>query len=307
MTTEKAEKANENSPVSPDTHPEGQDDKEQVSADSSTGEKKATIQKKPKRKIKLRPRIPRPGALRGDTTIDLHTVQGTYLYYGLNDGENRRIIGLRRFNEILTQIWINASTDPWALWYLVLLEAAIHKSQIQVERMLKQYKSKLDNWKIRYKKSSSKDPVKIPVSFVAPLGFRAASLVVTADEAIRLILQAHHVGVIEDDLARIELHTIGKSVRSAFETASTYRNMKVSYKELKEGGPKALEAIKKMGEVPPEILSGKKRPRHVPKAHLTTKKPATQKAFWLEDAAIMFNHDESGSDVDLKHENGNQP
>ena len=172
---------------------------------------------------------------------------------------------------------------------------------------MKKHKEKLDNWKIRYKKSSSKDPVKIPVTFVAPLGFRAANLVVTADDAIRLILQAHHVGVIEDELARIELHAIGRSVRSAFETASTYRNMKVSYKELKERDLKALEAIKMMGEVPPEILSGKTRPRHVPKAHLTTKRPATQKAFWLENAVDTFNHDEKGSDNKLKHKEEEEP
>lgn len=300
MTTEKPENANENSP---DTHLEGQDDKEQTSADNTPGEKKAekkaVIQKKPKRKIKLRMRTPRPGALKGDTTIDLHTVEGTYLYYGLNEG-NQRIVGLRRFNEILTKVWINASTDPWALWYLVRLEAAIHQSQIQVERILKRHKDKLDNWKIRYKKSSSKDPVKIPVSFVAPLGFQAATLVVTADEAIRLILQAHHVGVIVDELARIELHNVGKSVRRAFEQASTYRNMKVSYQELKEREPKALKAIEKMGEVPSEILSGKTRPRHLPKVHLTTKKPTTQKAFWLENAVNTFNHDESKGDAKLK-------
>ncbi len=285
-------------------HQEVQGDGNQVSAGHIINGEEVAIKK---RKLRLRPRTPRPGALRGDTTIDLHTVQGTYLYYGLNDGKSNRIIGLRRFNEILTRIWINAPTDPWALWYLVLLETAIDKSQIQVERMLKKYKDKLDNWKIRYKKSSSKDPVKIPVSFVAPLGFRAASLVVTADDAIRLILQAHHVGVIEDDLARIELHAIGKSVRSAFEKASAYRNMKVSYKELKEGDPKALEAIKKMGEVPPEILSGKKRPRHVPKAHLTTKRPGTQKAFWLEDAVNTFNHNESGSYKKVKRDEEEKP
>jgi integrating conjugative element protein (TIGR03761 family) len=298
MTTEKPENTNENSP---DARPEGQDDKEQTSADNTPGEKKtekkAAIQKKPKKKLKLRPRTPRPGALKGDTTIDLHTVEGTYLYYGLNEG-NQHIIGLRRFNEILTKVWINAPTDPWALWYLVRLEAAIHKSQIQVERMLKRHKDKLDNWKIRYKKSLSKDPVKIPVNFVAPLGFQAAILVVTADEAIRLILQAHHVGVIEDNLARVELHAVGKSVRRAFEQASTYRDMKVNYQELKERDPKALKAIEKMGEVPPEILSGKKRPRHVPRTHLTTRKPATQKAYWLENAADFFNHDTSKSDAD---------
>lgn len=253
----------------------------------------------PKRKLRLTPSTPRPGALHGETTIDFHTVQGTYLYYGLNetkesasDGKNKRIMGLKRFNEILTRIWVNAPTDPWALWYLVRLEAAIDRSQAQVERMLKKYKDQLNNWKITFRKSSSKEPVQIQVDFVAPLGYRAANLVVTADEAIRLILQAHHVGMIDDALARQELHAVGKSVRRAFEKASTYRYFKVSYKGLKERDAIALEAIEKMGEVPHEILSGKKLPRHVPKLSLMTKKPITQE-YWLETAINEFKLDES--------------
>ncbi len=253
----------------------------------------------PKRKLRLTSSTPRPGALHSVTTIDLHTVQGTHLFYGLNetkmsasDGKAKSIIGLRRFNEILTKIWINAPTDPWALWYLVRLETAIDKSQIQVERMLNKYKGQLNNWKITFKKSSSKEPLKIQVNFVAPLGYRAANLVVTADEAIRLILQAHHVGMIDDTLARKELHAVGKNVRRAFEKASTYHDYKVSYKGLKERDSKALEAIEKMGKVPHEILSGKKLPRHVPKLSLLTKKPITQ-AYWLEEAINEFKLDES--------------
>jgi integrating conjugative element protein (TIGR03761 family) len=181
-----------------------------------------------KKALRIKPRNPRPGALRGVTTIILETVPGADLYYGLNenkgsDGRIRRIIGLRRFNEILTRIWENAPTDPWALWYLVRIEAAIDKSQAQVENMLKTYRIQLNNWKITYEKSSSRDPVKIEVKFAAPLGYRAANLVVTADDAIRLILHAHHVGMIEDSLAQEDLHTVGRSVRGAFETAIRYQ------------------------------------------------------------------------------------
>ncbi len=82
--------------------------------------------------------------------------------------------------------------------------------------------------------SSSRDPLKIEVKFSAPLGYRAANLVVTADDAIRLILHAHHVGMIEDSLAQEELHAVGRSVRGAFETAIRYQDFEVSYQALKE-------------------------------------------------------------------------
>ena len=251
-----------------------------------------------KRTRRLNPRNPHPGALRGVTTITLETVPGADLYYGLNenkgsDGRVRRIVGLRRFNELLARIWGNAPTDPWALWYLVRIEAAIDKSQARVESMLKAYRNQLNHWKITYKQSSSREPLKIEVKFAAPLGYRAANLVVTADDAIRLILHAHHVGMIEDSLAQEDLHTVGRSVRGALETAIRYQDFEVSYQALKERNPIALQAIEKMGEVPPEILSGKKRPRHVPKMRLTTKKPETQKAFWLEKVVNEYSLDES--------------
>ena len=250
------------------------------------------------RSRRTNPRNPHPGALRGVTTITLETVPGADLYYGLNEnkgsgGRVRRIVGLRRFNDLLTRIWENAPTDPWALWYLVRIEAAIDKSQTRVESMLKAYRNQLNDLKITYKQSSSREPLKIEVKFAAPLGYRAANLVVTADDAIRLILHAHHVGMIEDSLAQEDLHTVGRSVRGAFETAIRYQDFEVSYQALKKRDPIALQAIEKMGEVPSEILSGKKRPRHVPKMRLTTKKPETQKAFWLEKVVNEYSLDES--------------
>lgn len=251
-----------------------------------------------KRTRRTNPRNPHPGVLRGVATITLETSPGADLYYGFNEnkgnkGRARRIIGLKRFNELLTRIWDNAPTDPWALWYLVRIEAAIDKSQTQVENMLKTYRIQLNHWKIAYKQSSSRDPLKIEVKFAAPLGYRAANLVVTADDAIRLILHAHHVGMIEDALAQEDLHAVGRSVRGAFETASGYQDFKVSYQALKKRDPKVLQAIEKMGEVPHEILSGEKRPRQVPKMRLTTNKPETQKAIWLEKVVNEFSHEES--------------
>lgn len=245
---------------------------------------------------------PHPGALRGVTTITLETVSGADLYYGLNEnkgsgGRVRRIVGLRRFNDLLTRIWENAPTDPWALWYLVRIEAAIDKSQARVESMLKDYRNLLNDLKITYKQSSSRAPLKIEVKFAAPLGYRAANLVVTADDAIRLILHAHHVGMVEDSLAQGDLHAVGRSVRGAFETASSYQDFGVSYQSLKKREPQTLRAIEKMGEVPPEILSGEKLPRQVPKMRLTTNKPETQNAFWLEKVVNEFNLDESDEAV----------
>ena len=251
------------------------------------------------------PRNPHPGALRGVTTITLETVPGADLYYGLNEnkgsrrsgGRVRRIMGLKRFNDLLTRIWENAPTDPWAFWYLVRIEAAIDKSQARVESLLKAYGNRLNEWKITCRQSSSREPLKIEVKFTAPLGYRAANLVVTADGAIRQILHAHHVGMIEDSQAQEELHAVGRSVRAAFETATHYHDFKVNYQALKKRDPRALQAIEKMGEVPPEILSGKQRPRQVPKMHLTTKKPETQKAFWLERVVDAFTLDENDETV----------
>ncbi len=230
----------------------------------------------------------RPGLLRASTTITLETVFGAYLFYGKN-GENGRIIGLRHFANSLDKIWKNTPWDPWALWYLLRIETAIDQAQSTLESLLQQYKHKLNHQKkFDCKPSFSLKPINIDIAFSAPLGFRAAKLVVTADDVIKLMLQAHHVDLISDSEAKQALFKVGNHVRRAFESAMTYREMNVSYKALKKMTAQAQKAIDALGEVPADILSGDTLPRHIPKMHLSTNKPRTQKAIWAEQMAEAF-------------------
>ena len=230
----------------------------------------------------------RPGLLRARTTITLETVFGAYLFYG-KSGENGRIIGLRHFANSLDKIWKNAPRDPWALWYLLRIETAIDQAQSTLESLLQQYKHKLNHQKkFDYKPSSSLKPITINIAFAAPLGYRAAKLVVTADDVIKLLLQAHHVDLISDSEAKQALFKVGNHVRRAFESAMTYREMNVSYKALKKMTAQAQKAIDALGEVPADTLSGDTLPRHIPKMHLSTNKPRTQKAIWAEQMAEAF-------------------
>jgi len=244
----------------------------------------------------------RPGVLKGKTTITLETVFGAHLFYGKNV-KDAQIIGLRNFANNLAIIWKNASHDPWALWYLIRIETAIDRAQTALESLLQRYKLKLNNQrKTTFKQSFSLDPIKIDIAFAAPLGFRAAKLVVTADEVIKLMLQAHHVDLIGDVEAKQELYKVGNHVRRAFESASTYRQMNVSYKQLKEMTAKAQKAIDALGDVPTDILSGDKLPRHIPKLHLSTNKPRTQKAIWAERMVEDFNRTDGDSDDAVEKE-----
>jgi len=120
-------------------------------------------------------------------------------------------------------------------------------------------------------------PIHIDIAFAAPLGFRAAKLVVTAGDVIKLMLQAHHVDLVMDSEAKQALFKVGNHVRRAFESAMTYREMNVSYKALKKMTAQAQKAIDALGEVPADILSCVKLPRHIPRMHLSTNKPHTQK------------------------------
>jgi hypothetical protein len=111
---------------------------------------------------------------------------------------------------------------------------------------------------------------------------------VTADEAIKLMLQAHHVDLIRDSEAKQALFKVGNHVRRAFESASTYQPMNVSYEALKMMTAQAQDAIDALGRIPADILSGEKLPRHIPRMNLSTNKPRTQKAIWAEQMAVAF-------------------
>lgn len=238
----------------------------------------------------------RPGLLRARTTITLETMFGAYLFYG-KYGENGRIIGLRHFANSLDKIWKNAPRDPWALWYLQRIETAIDQAQSALELLLQQYTLKLNHQeKFDYKPSFSMKPIHIDIAFAAPLGYRAVKLVVAADDVIKLMLQAHHVDLVRDSEAKQALYKVGNHVRRAFESAMTYREMNVSYKALKKMTAQAQKAIDALGEVPAEILSGEKLPRHVPRVHLSTNKPRTQKALWAEQMAEAFSWSVEESD-----------
>jgi integrating conjugative element protein (TIGR03761 family) len=238
----------------------------------------------------------RPGLLRARTTITLETVFGAYLFYGKH-GENGRIIGLRNFANSLDIIWKNAPRDPWALWYLLRIETAIDQAQSALELLLQEYKIKLNHQKkFDYKPSFSLKPIQINIAFAAPLGYRAAKLVVTADDVIKLMLQAHHVDLVRDSEAKQALFKVGNHVRRALESAMTYREMNVSYKALKKMTAQAQKAIDALGEVPADILTGEKLPRHIPRVHLSTNKLRTQKAIWAEQMAEAFSWSVEESD-----------
>lgn len=51
---------------------------------------------------------------------------------------------------------------------------------------------------------------------------------------------------------------------------------------------KVQKAIDALGQVPADMLPGDKLPRHVPRMHLSTNKPRTQKAIWAEQMAEEF-------------------
>ena len=94
------------------------------------------------------------------------------------------------------------------------------------------------------------------------------------------------------------LFKVGNHVRRAFESAMTYREMDVSYKALKKMTAQAQKAIDALGEVPADILTGEKLPRHIPRMHLSTNKPRTQKATWAEQMVDAFSWTD-GDSVDV--------
>ncbi len=218
-----------------------------------------------------RPKMPGPGALRGQVSLTLNTRFALYLFNGdaRFDGKGPAP-GVYRFANYLEQIGIGgAAGDPYADW-----------TMMQIERMMDRCEEKLCTWdaemRARLQSASgmdievarSVDPHVVTLQLHSPYAHWAARLIGKYDALIAAMLTGHFTGLFDARSVSDTIKAGRKAVRRSFHIAHVYRFSGVTREDIEQKTARALEAIEAHGEVPAEILNRTEQPRF--KFHVKT-------------------------------------
>lgn len=105
----------------------------------------------------------------------------------------------------------------------------------------------------------------LPIRFVSKLGFLALYQLIAADRIFTKILLANHLGILTSNDKFAAMHRIARRFRRMYHLVYKYQNTGVTRDDMAANNQKAQAAIKAMGKLEPEYLSGEKRSEHAPR------------------------------------------
>ncbi len=208
----------------------------------------------------------RPGALAGDVSVDIHTLQAFMLVKVLPAGQTKPTPGiLLNFAGHMMKLW-NASSrdDPFADWYMEEAQSSIMSASKRIRETQERMDSAIRNCGMNVDLPYAKITVKIPMTFGAPYGFMGARLVMACDKAIRSVLSERHIGLISTSDADKDIEGIIATVKQALKGQFKYRHKGVTREDAKQKNAKFNEAAEIMGFPPEDIINGR-RPEFSPR------------------------------------------
>lgn len=214
----------------------------------------------------------RPGPLRTQGQIVLHTRAAHRLFYGRRRDDKQKIkpiIGLVRFSTNVNGIFeFAANNDPYADAALLKIEECFSATNKLVKENIEVLDQLLDGMEgLSICGNESVKPVTLPVEFKTVYGFMGARLLGQYDKLVRLGLVARHVGLLfADDWGRL----VGKpssKIREVFWLSATYHFSGATRDDIAANNEVARRAVSKLGELPQDVLEGVRRARFAPAIH----------------------------------------
>ena len=192
--------------------------------------------------------VERPGVLRGNATLTVHTRQAQRLVRGrAARADKPAIIGLIGFATVLRNLWHGArADDPYADWWLLRVHEALNGAQAQMTAARTALGLE-DPSPITLGPATSVKPVRIPLAFSNAYAFRGAWLLATYDALVCAVLTARHVGVLTREEAEWALHQAGRCARRAFSSPFGYSLMGVTRRDVEQCTVRAQQAQALMG------------------------------------------------------------
>ena len=209
----------------------------------------------------------RPGRLRGNYSITLHTRQAQRLFLGRRKTDEKpAIVGLTAFSSMMARVWdAAADDDPYADWFLLQAEQAIEDAQARIAVRQREVDARLRSRdRVHIEVASSLSPVEMPLKFPTPFGYMGAYLIEEYDKLVLSLLTAVHVALLPREMAMSILAQTGRAIRRAFLVPTRHKLLGITRKDLEMMTQRGAQAVEAMGELPAEILEGGKRSRYAP-------------------------------------------
>ncbi|WP_343550868.1 PFL_4669 family integrating conjugative element protein [Pantoea sp.] len=207
------------------------------------------------------------GALRSSLTIELHSHYAIRLWEGrrrqpddLRERGRPQILSMPRVIQRAGLMSRDAEGDnPYADMALLKLENALDLATTEIQKLVDELEATLKAIPARISLTdvSSVSPLNIGVFSGTPLGYRCVWLLVGYDQLALKVFQASHYGLITGKERDEMLSNGGHLVRKVYGVAQHYRSFAVTRSDLAQKTVIANEAIKLLGEVDQDVMSGK--------------------------------------------------
>ena len=228
----------------------------------------------------------KPGAIKTQGQFIVHTKLAHRLFYGRKKGtqiiqENGKevkkqikpIIGVTRFGTNINDIYRLASFDePYADAKLIEIEDGLTQAKELLFENIEALRQLLGEMtEMQINPAFSIKPITLPLEFSTPFfGYEATRIVKNYDRLVLLALTTKQTGdILDSDWNRI-VNKTGSKIRSVFLMSTQYRFTGVTRNDMSANNEKARSAIDKYGELPKDILEGRKRAKHAPKIRSIT-------------------------------------
>jgi integrating conjugative element protein (TIGR03761 family) len=207
------------------------------------------------------------GQLVGEVCLAVHTHQAQRLIWGRRQtAQKSPITGLIAFASSVNTIWQAAEGgDPYALWWLIKIEAGIGRCRDYLKDQLADVGSLYpDSEILEVDTAESERPHRTRLAFSNPYAYRSAYMLGEYDVLVRTCHTLKFVGAAEP----VELMTVvalaGQQVRRVFAIPQSFKVCGIDKDDIRQNNQRAQRAIELMGPLPGDILKGEVLPLFVP-------------------------------------------
>jgi integrating conjugative element protein (TIGR03761 family) len=203
------------------------------------------------------------GSLRGEVWLTVQTYQAQSLVHGRRSGEGKpAIVGLVGFADRLKTLWQAArQNDPYADWWLIKIEESIALCREQLNLLFEQFSQLLAaDYTFQVAIAESSKPQRIALQFANPYAFRAAQMLAEFDRLICTVMTARHIGVAIPQALDQQFEASGRWLRRVFALPQGYHFCDIDRDAVNQGTQSARNARDRMGDVPDDIMCGRKLP-----------------------------------------------
>ena len=204
-----------------------------------------------------------------DITIKLSSRAAVRLWEGKKKvGNNYSVIGVPGFCKMLRGIEdAIRSDDPYADYYFHQIEIAIETLNAELTQELKSIGEIIADsisGQMTLPEIENRNPSVYPVRFASRLGFQLVHQLLLVDRIYLQYAQAHYVALISMAQKATFGNKMERRIRGIMNMVFKFVNCNVSRDDIAAGNQVAQRAIKKMGEIPQEYLTGETRSEEAP-------------------------------------------